>query len=381
MNKIFFLLIFYFFVPVKSEKVNCNGQPRQDIRTKLVHLLEVEPFREFFSEVPHFFMSTIKYKNAIKESQRLGEKEEEKPTLASEMVKLEECGCMRKIQSSRRPLVQTSDSMCSLHSGQRGANQKVISYTYFKNNHTEKRIRMKYFDGIPKILEILPKTYPGWTMRLYHDLDHSDEQHAQLCQMACANPNIDLCHTKNIPALGDVTSMFAKNWRFLPLMDPHVSYFMSRDVDAMIIDREVQAVEEWLQSNKAFHVMHDNHKHHFPMMAGLWGAKLSALERGMALYSFQLAAATSEDMWQNRDQYLLDQEFLAEYIWPWAKHSVLHHAAHHCMDYKDTKPFPTERERTFGNFIGVPWVKNETYYSKRCPVQCRPQHHQDWIFC
>ena len=112
--------------------------------------------------------------------------------------------------------------MCSEHSAQRGANQKVISYTYYINTQSHKRAeKMKYFEGIPKILEILPSTYANdWTMRLYHDLDPNDEQHEKLCQIACANPNIDLCNAKNIPALGDVSKMFPKNWRFLPMMDP-----------------------------------------------------------------------------------------------------------------------------------------------------------------
>ena len=45
-------------------------------------------------------MSTIKYKNAIKESPKVGEKvEEEKPTLKAlaKNVTLDECGCARKI--------------------------------------------------------------------------------------------------------------------------------------------------------------------------------------------------------------------------------------------------------------------------------------------
>ena len=99
MKTLLFLLL---FVLAKSEKVNCKSKEKEDIRTKLVHLLEREPFREFFSEVPHFFMSTIKYKNAIKESPKVGEKvEEEKPTLKAlaKNVTLDECGCARKITS------------------------------------------------------------------------------------------------------------------------------------------------------------------------------------------------------------------------------------------------------------------------------------------
>ena len=101
MKTLLFLLL---CVLAKSEKVNCKSKEKEkeDIRTKLVHLLEREPFREFFSEVPHFFMSTIKYKNAIKESPKVGEKvEEEKPTLKAlaKNVTLDECGCARKITS------------------------------------------------------------------------------------------------------------------------------------------------------------------------------------------------------------------------------------------------------------------------------------------
>ena len=98
------LLFFLSFISVlaKSEKVNCKSKEKakEDIRTKLVHLLELEPFREFFSEVPHFFMSTIKYKNAIKESPKVGEEkvEDEKPTLKAltQNVTLDECGCTKK---------------------------------------------------------------------------------------------------------------------------------------------------------------------------------------------------------------------------------------------------------------------------------------------
>ena len=115
-------------------------------------------------------------------------------------------------------------------------------------------------------------------------------------------------------------------------------------------------------------------------MAGLWGAKLSALERGMAIYSFKIATASCE-FWKSRDHYLEDQEFLATFIWPWAQFNVHHQAAFWCDDYKNTVPFPTEREKARANYIGVPWVQNQTFYDKKCPITCRPKTHQDWIYC
>ena len=61
---------------------------------------------------------------------------------------------------------------------------------------------------------------------------------------------LDLCHVKNIPVLGDVSKVFAMNWRFLPMLDPQVSHMVSRDLDSLINEREAAAVQEWLASDK-----------------------------------------------------------------------------------------------------------------------------------
>ena len=65
--------------------------------------------------------------------------------------------------------------------------------------------------------------YPGWNIRLYYDLEDTDPLLSDLCEVACKDANIDLCHVKNIPALGDVSQVFAMNWRFFPMLDPQVS--------------------------------------------------------------------------------------------------------------------------------------------------------------
>jgi len=43
-----------------------------------------------------------------------------------------------------------------------------------------------------------------------------------LCKAACHDPNLDLCHDKKIPSLGDISKVFPMNWRFMPLLDPQV---------------------------------------------------------------------------------------------------------------------------------------------------------------
>ena len=51
-------------------------------------------------------------------------------------------------------------------------------------------------------------------------------------------------------------------WRFLVLADPTVEFAIFRDADSRISDREISAVNTWLQSSKTFHLMHDHPHHH-----------------------------------------------------------------------------------------------------------------------
>ena len=60
-------------------------------------------------------------------------------------------------------------------------------------------------------------------------------------------------------------------------MPPQVSLFLSRDLDAPLTVREVEAVNEWLESDLAIHIMRDNPDHNVPILGGLWGVHL---ERG-----------------------------------------------------------------------------------------------------
>ena len=79
--------------------------------------------------------------------------------------------------------------------------------------------------GIKDNLALVPKFYPGWNIRLYYDLDDDDPLLSDLCEVACNDSNIDLCYVKDIPALGDVSKVFAMNWRFFPMLDPQVNDF------------------------------------------------------------------------------------------------------------------------------------------------------------
>jgi hypothetical protein len=55
-------------------------------------------------------------------------------------------------------------------------------------------------------------------------MEDDDPLLPELCKVACSDSNIDLCYVKDIPALGDVSKVFAMNWRFFPMLDPQVIF-------------------------------------------------------------------------------------------------------------------------------------------------------------
>ena len=70
--------------------------------------------------------------------------------------------------------------------------------------------------------------------------------------------------------------MFGMLWRFLPVLDPTVDLMVSRDLDSRLTTREQTAVEDWLNTGLAFHVMRDNPQHGTEILGGMWGARMDS---------------------------------------------------------------------------------------------------------
>jgi hypothetical protein len=108
-------------------------------------------------------------------------------------------------------------------------------------------------------------------------------------------------------------------WRFLAADDDKVGYFICRDADSRLSVKEVNAIAQWLNSQKPFHVIRDHIFHCEPMLAGLWGG-----HAGLGLdMSGRLAAFSARDSFVNA--YGNDQKFLREMVWPDIKHLTLVH--------------------------------------------------------
>ena len=192
--------------------------------------------------------------------------------------KLEYCDCYRTIYDYSSENLKFSNTTCGRDAFQRGSHQKVVSFVFYGKSNSEQHKTRKYFEGIKSNLDLIKELYgSSWIMRLYYDLDPADQQlMTQLCDLACAEPQLDLCNVRSLPGtpVEDASSMFAMNWRFFPTLDPQVDILLSRDLDSRINQREVDAVTEWLESGKAVHVMRDHPGHDTPMLGGMWATRL-----------------------------------------------------------------------------------------------------------
>ena len=137
---------------------------------------------------------------------------------------------------------------------------KIISYSLWGTD-------LKYLVGAQRNADLIDEIYPGWVGRFYiaETTPYSfiaDLESRENCQVIIK------------PGMGDWKSMY---WRFEPAGESNVDVMISRDTDSRINLREKAAVDEWLASDKGFHIMRDHPWHKFPVLGGMWGAKKGVL--------------------------------------------------------------------------------------------------------
>jgi hypothetical protein len=195
---------------------------------------------------------------------------------------------------------------------------KIISFSLWGNNP-------KYTFGSIKNAELAKDIYSDWMCRFYIDSEVPIETIQEL--ESFSNTQII---KKNVK--GDWRSMF---WRFEASYDIDVNVSIFRDTDSRLSLREKYAVDEWLQSNKTFHIMRDHPYHKFPILGGMWGYKNNNK------YPMQILL----ESFNKTNNYGTDYKFFTEELYPLIGDDKLVHD-----EFFDKQPFPTARQNT--EFVG-----------------------------
>lgn len=115
--------------------------------------------------------------------------------------------------------------------------------------------------------------YPGWILRYYVDETVPEDFRNLLKSLGAELVLKD----------AGVSAGMKLCWRFLVASDQHVGRFVVRDCDASFSLREALVVDEWIGSDKLFHVIRDWYTHTDLMLAGLWGGHAGILPDMQAL--------------------------------------------------------------------------------------------------
>ena len=191
---------------------------------------------------------------------------------------------------------------------------------------------LKYLRGAIKNAELAKEIYPGWLCRFYIGANTPYGIIHGLKQL----DNVQVVEKNEI---GDWRGMF---WRFEPASEEGVEVMISRDTDSRLNLREKAAVDEWMASDKGFHIMRDHPHHRFPVLGGMWGAKAGTVPKMKELI----------DNWDQKNAYGTDYEFFAGRIMPLIVENTLAHD-----EFFGGQPFPTPREGY--EFVGQIFDENE----------------------
>ena len=207
--------------------------------------------------------------------------------------------------------------------------KKILSFSLYGN-------LSRYTVGAIKNALLAPSIYPGWECWFYCASDVPEDIVKKLLQAGARTITCGLSSGSE--------GMF---WRFFPFAEPNVSHVLVRDTDSRISTREASAVNVWLESGAAGHIIRDHPAHSQRIMGGLWGARADVL-RPMKVWMDDFEITT---------HYNCDQKFLAQQVYPVLLDSGL--CVHDAFFCYETQCHSVPVPRTNDAFIGEVLDEND----------------------
>ena len=188
---------------------------------------------------------------------------------------------------------------------------KVISYSLWGDNKV-------YTYGMIENVILAREIYPGWQVRIhYNDTVPTDvvtwlgrQQNVKLIEHVKANDGRD-------------SNMF---WRLEDLFTNWT--VLIRDSDSRLNVREKSLVDEWLASDKDFHIVRDHKNHVVPILGGCHGVRNGICKPFFIQFNTYYTQIFDYESAQSKENYNADQLFLGRVIYPHIVDRTFIHASH-----------------------------------------------------
>ena len=197
-----------------------------------------------------------------------------------------------------------------------------------------------YIIGMKDNIKLAKEHFPKWVVRIYYNSTVPDKYIHEYKELGA---ECVLCENKGINKM-NWEGMF---WRWLPLDDKNVNFWVSRDADSRLSKREAGLVEEWMNSGKTLHSIRDHRCHMHCIMGGLFGINNILFHEK---YTFQKVTDIIDELYKYYKErpYNVDQIFLNDTLWRVLQDDVIAHISN-----EGRRVFPTDIEvPSCHNFIG-----------------------------
>jgi hypothetical protein len=188
--------------------------------------------------------------------------------------------------------------------------KKIISYSLYGSNK-------KYCIGMLENLKINKKKLPDWETYIYYSED-VPEIYIEMYKEY--NPVLIKCKLSEFKWEGPL-------WRFRLFNDKDVDIFISRDADSRITDREIEFVNDFISSDKSFHIIRDHPDHNLTILAGMFGVKVKDFNNKYKIKTINEYITDYKKKYHKNIDKFPDQYFLRDIIWPLIKDDNYSHIA------------------------------------------------------
>ena len=182
-----------------------------------------------------------------------------------------------------------------------------------------------YWKGALENIKLSKDLYPGWICRFYIDKNSNKDL---IESIKGDNVEVILVDSKD--------SFHGMFWSFWASEDKDVDIFISRDCDSRISEREVLAVNEWLESGEDFHIMRDHPYHTVPILGGMWGSRRGLMSK--------IKLSKLIESWNQYSRKGIDQDFLGRCVYPLIIDNCLEHSEFGLKFGGRIRNFPSERK-------------------------------------
>jgi hypothetical protein len=215
--------------------------------------------------------------------------------------------------------------------------KKVFSFSLFGSAE-------KYWRGLYANIDVIHQRFPDWWIYIWIGDGVSEDIILTLSE----KKNVLLLPTNE-------EGLINMSYRFFSIDQPDVEVMCVRDADSRIYDRDQACIEDFVKSDKLFHIIRDHPNHHHTILGGMWGVKKEYMQVSLrSIFDLWKKSHSATEFWN-------DMDFLRSFFYPSClPYAMIHDELQTFEPREWHTPFRIPLDNQKQHFIGQVYEFDET---------------------